>query len=409
MGRETLLLISPVVPAPTGGGLAMRAFLTLRILASRYSVCLLIADMGRRRQPIGREVSALTRRVIHKRLSPAGDPRALWQSMLYRVAPHAYFDMLSMPSELKRVTRARVDDVARAYAVETFDRVHVFRLYMAPFIEPLLERRFAGTLQLDLDDIESLTRRRLSDLYRLNADAKMADIARRDAEQYERLERRLLPSFDRVFVCSSVDKAKLHEMYGCRSIGVFPNAIEIQEERAWARNLDRFVCLFIGSLGYYPNQDAVRFFCAEVLPLIVKSTARPVEVVVAGKDGDRASILKGVSAPQVRWVGRVENVDQCFQDADAVIVPVRAGGGTRIKILEAFSHRRPVIATSIGIEGIDATHGRDVLVADTAEQFAAQVLRVIEEPSLGRELAENGFRLLASQYSIEQARKDMLT
>lgn len=386
----------------------MRAFLTLKILAARYSVCLVIADMSRGHRPIGGEVRALARRVIHRRLTPTGDPRALYQSMLYRLAPAVYFNRLSIPSEFKRVTQARIDDLARSYEEETFDRVHVFRLYMTPFIQPLLDRGFAGTLQLDLDDIESLTRRRLSELYRLNADRRMADIASLDAEQYERLERRLLPSFDRIFVCSDLDKAKLRDMYGCTSVEVFPNAVRVEEGRAWKRNGDAFVCLFVGSLGYYPNRDAVRFFCAEVLPIITRSTARRVEVVVAGKDGDRGAILKGVSAPEVTWLGHVEDVAACFQNADAVIVPVRAGGGTRIKILEAFSHVRTVITTSIGIEGLDARHGHEVLIADTAEEFAAQIVRVIEQPSLGRALAESGFRLLASRYGIEQIQADML-
>src|SRR5205814_10238117 len=97
----------------------------------------------------------------------------------------------------------------------------------------------------------------------------------------------------------------------------------------------------------------------------------------------------------------VPDAAPCYRAADAIVVPVRAGGGTRIKVLEAFSYRRPVVSTSIGIEGIDAHDAEHVLLADTADVFAEQCVRLMRDAALAERLTEDALSLVKRAYSLE--------
>jgi glycosyltransferase involved in cell wall biosynthesis len=100
----------------------------------------------------------------------------------------------------------------------------------------------------------------------------------------------------------------------------------------------------------------------------------------------------------------VADLAPVYADADAVVVPLRAGGGTRIKILEAFVHRRPVVSTSLGAEGLEVEHHRHLLLADTPEDFAAQCARLAGDPALRESLTAGGFELASTRHTVERVR-----
>jgi glycosyltransferase involved in cell wall biosynthesis len=106
-----------------------------------------------------------------------------------------------------------------------------------------------------------------------------------------------------------------------------------------------------------------------------------------------------VAAADCDIVGQVDNLEEYYRAAHAVVVPLRAGGGTRIKILEAFSQHRPVVSTGIGAEGLDVGHGRELLLADTPDDFAAQCLRLVNDTALTSRLTGRASRLLDERYT----------
>jgi len=106
--------------------------------------------------------------------------------------------------------------------------------------------------------------------------------------------------------------------------------------------------------------------------------------------------------PGVRLIGPVENVKGAYENANAIVVPLRAGGGTRLKVIEAFGFCRPVITTSIGVEGIDAIPDREVIVADDADSFADGMLRLIDDARLRDILVSNAYQLALDRYTENQ-------
>jgi glycosyltransferase involved in cell wall biosynthesis len=215
------------------------------------------------------------------------------------------------------------------------------------------------------------------------------------------MEGRDLPRFERVYVCSEPDRAELAREHGAGRVAVIPNAVRIPPA-APARRADApFTLLFVGTLGYYPNEDAALFLCTEVLPRLRARARRPFRVHIVGPHPPRR--VRALAAhPEVRVIGPVADIAAAYRDADVAVVPVRAGGGTRIKVLEAFSYRRPVVATTSGAEGIDALPETHFLHADTPEGFAARCLRLMEDASVGRALAERAFDLVRTRYSPQQ-------
>jgi len=157
-------------------------------------------------------------------------------------------------------------------------------------------------------------------------------------------------------------------------------------------------------LGYEPNADAILYFCEEILPQLQEMTTFQFELRIIG-DWRRlpGKTRKTIAQlPEIVMLGNVEDVGPYYQQADAVIVPLRAGSGTRVKILEAFAWQVPVVSTAKGIEGLEAMHGQHALIADTPEDFARQCIKLIENPSLREYLTQNAKTLVESKYSPDR-------
>jgi len=163
----------------------------------------------------------------------------------------------------------------------------------------------------------------------------MADRTVATAQTASMMEAVAFRLFDRVYVCSETDRRELFERSQAE-IRVLPNAVRLPESVSprVAGSIFRF--LFVGTLSYYPNQDGVRFFCTQVLPILRERARRPFVVNVVGPR-DSAG-LRDLASREVRLAGPVTDLRLWYDESDAVVVPIRAGGGTRIKILEAFSY-----------------------------------------------------------------------
>jgi polysaccharide biosynthesis protein PslH len=217
-----------------------------------------------------------------------------------------------------------------------------------------------------------------------------------------RYERRLYPMFDAVTMVSERDRhavARSIPEVASRTV-VVPNGVDISRNRPGlsAPQLDTLV--FNGALTYYANADAMRFFCASILPAI--QAQRPgVQLRITGMNhGVDLTEIRGIEG--VTLTGFLDDVRPVVAGSWACVVPLREGGGTRLKILEAMALGTPVIATSKGAEGLDVTPERDILIADDPAEFARQTLRLLGNPDLRSQLAAAGRALVEAKYGWDQ-------
>lgn len=391
---QTLLYITPTVPAPTGNGLSMRAHALLRTLALRYRVYLYITAPP----PSTQKVAALTPLCAEVAFRPIG----LWERSDARVRrltaaiPGLYRRLFPEPSEWTKAVRSHI---ANPFTVAEFDLAHVFRIYMTPILTGLQRQVRWQHTQLDLDDLESLTRERLAALYRQRYDRLNAVRMKIEAQQYHNIEQQQLMAFDRILVCSQADRSRLLASGLRPPPEVVPNIIAIPQEVPRIDERMEFRFLFVGNLGYFPNADALHYFIIEILPLIRLQVSRPIVLNIVGTGLPRSDTRALSQVPGVRLLGSIPDVTREYVQADAVIVPLRAGGGTRIKALEAFAHRRLVVSTPEGIEGIDAVDEQHLLIAGTRERFAEACIRLIHEPALRRDLTRHALELVQTRYT----------
>lgn len=396
MVRTPLLFVTPHFPDPEGTGPMRRAHAVLASLVRLHDVTVLtVTSSWHRPDPNAIPPGCTARRHLpHDRELTA---LWLWRRRLAERRPRLYRRLFDVPLDWGSPSPARLEIAIRLAEDTRFAVIHAFRLTMAPYALAIADAQPARPrLHLDIDDVESATRARIAAIAMANRDTVLHRREHFNALAYARREHALLPRFDRLYVGSHND-ARLVAHAG-REVRVLPNTVRVPREPpapAPASGIHRF--LFIGSLGYMPNDDAVRWFCEEIFPSV--RAARPCELVVAGRGANDALKRFLAGRAGVVFLGEVASSAPVFAGAHTVIVPLRAGGGTRIKILEAFSAGRPVVTTTLGIEGIDARPGEHHLAADTAEAFASACLRLVNEPDLRESLASSALRFVASRHS----------
>lgn len=378
-----LLFICPVMPADSGNGLAMRAATMLRLLLRDYRVSLLIVPLYSPGPARGLP-DWVRMRCENVRWVPEPGPGAV------RHADHATGqDRLD----------TWVDTAARAYPSDTFDVIHVFRAATIPFAGPYLNG--AVEWHLDLDDVESRVQERLARLYERHGRAGDQSDAVRRAEASARQEEDLLRAWDRIYVCSEQDRDELQRRATQRraEIVVRPNAVKLPEDPSPAPRSGCPAILFLGSFGYFPNVDAAIWLCREILPVIREQNPELVRLLLVGS-GAPPEVRALAHIPEVEFVGEVPDVAPWYARANLVVVPLRAGGGTRIKLLEALAYRRPVVSTSIGAEGLDLVDDEHLLIANRAQHFGQQCLRVLGDAELATRLASAGRRRVEQRYRL---------
>jgi glycosyltransferase involved in cell wall biosynthesis len=153
--------------------------------------------------------------------------------------------------------------------------------------------------------------------------------------------------------------------------------------------------LFVGSMSYEACVDAMVYFCQEILPRI-RSQFGDVDLWIVGRDPSQQ--VRQLDGNGVHVTGRVADVRPYYQRSMVCVVPLRAGGGTRLKILEAMALGRPVVATSIGCEGLDVIDEEHLMIADSPEQFAEKTVRLLADATLRQRIGANARRLVVSRY-----------
>jgi glycosyltransferase involved in cell wall biosynthesis len=403
-GRRRLLFIAPVMPAEGGNGLAMRAGVFLEALALDHDVSLLVVPVlgpvasGGVSEFVARRSVRTVVIPVEERLDPdyarilrLDDPRRRLAGL--RAYP--------APALCRFATRGAVRAAAAAVGLD-FDALHVMRLYLAPFAKPHLDARSVPGrpwASLDLDDDEPATHRRLAMLRALHADGVAAALEAVEAVKYEALERRWCHRFDRVIVCSEVDEAAVRGRTGHAGIDVVPNAVRLPQAVARPHAEEPPVrLLFVGSLGYFPNEDAALFLCREILPRLRARAGQPVQVQLAGSCPP-AAVTDLATIPGVAVAANPPDIAPFYRSAHVVVVPMRAGGGTRLKLLEAFAHRVPAVATSIAAEGLAVEAGRHLLIADDPDGLSDGCLSLMRDPTRADQLTVDAAALVASRYA----------
>ncbi len=297
----------------------------------------------------------------------------------------------ALPRLARRASFGYVQAIERAIGADCPAAVHVMRSYLAPLGLALAERIGAEWVSLDLDDDDAALVRGLGD--------------HGEADAYDRALGVFGPLFDALAAASPVEAEAMGRRHGLPVV-CLPNAVDVPDatERPIPQRRNQASLLFVGNLTYAPNVQAALMLVDEVLPRLELRLGRCVRITLVGRHGPE---LERLARPSVEVAGFVADIAAAYRSADAVVVPLRAGGGTRIKLLEAFAYRVPVVASPAAASGLPVSHGRHLLLADGSEEVAAAVEAIVTQPPLAQRLVGEAWALVCERHSIARVVPDI--
>ena len=297
-----------------------------------------------------------------------------------------------LPVAVSRYRSAAMKDkIAQLLQTERFDSIVCDFLFPAPNIPDL------SRCVLFQHNVEStIWRRRIEQTKGAIARAYIGMQARR----MEAYESRVCRTAAHVVAVSEKDATIMRQEFGASRVSSVATGVDVDYFSPPASSEPKADLVFVGSMDWEANIDGVEFFVREALPLIRRK--RPETTLAIVGRSPHARILKlGQQDPRLKITGTVPDIRPWLWGSKIAIVPLRIGGGTRLKIYEAMAARVPVVSTSIGCEGLPLTPADHLEVADTAPDFAARCLALLEDCTLQQRLAEAAYNLVAERFSWE--------
>ena len=228
-------------------------------------------------------------------------------------------------------------------------------------------------------------------------------------QKMRRFERDMCRQFDCVIGVSKDDREQMKKEYGAEAVFDVPTGVDVEFFRpAGEAKTSAHSLVFTGSMDWLPNDDAIRYFMREIMPLI-KQKVPDATLTVVGRNPTPALVEFGKSDPSLVITGRVEDVRPYMESAAAYIVPLRIGGGTRLKIFEAMAMEKPVISTTIGAEGLPLTDGVELLLADEPAAFADAVVRVMTDGSYAATLGRRAASVVRKNFGWRQVTESFIS
>jgi len=220
----------------------------------------------------------------------------------------------------------------------------------------------------------------------------------------KKFEQNAIRSFDACLSVSENDNKRLRKK-GAKRLMTLPNCVDLNYYYPIKRNDFSYNITFTGFMNWYPNVDAVRTFYREAFEKLKKQYP-DIKFYIVGKN-PRLVIEELQKKEGIIVTGEVPDVRPFISNSDICIVPLRIGGGTRLKILEYFAMEKPIISTSIGAEGIDVINEKHLIIEDDISKFPERIAELLNNPEYAQFIAKNGRKLVEEKYSWEQYGKKL--
>lgn len=389
--RPRLLFLAHCLPYPPRSGVAARTFNILKQLHVAYDIDL-VAFSRVSHQP-DRQARDAAWGALRDTAAFVAEPtpipnehsalRKVWDHVRSVVSGRAYtyyeYQSGTFADRLGAVLRARTPDL-----------VHLDSLDLHPWL-PELPRVPVVCTHHDLES--ELLRRRAQRLDR----PALRRYVRLQADRIERVQRRLCPRFALNVMMSEVDASALRALAPAAATAVVPNGTDTEYFQPSGAESVAGRVVFVGPTFSHPNHDAVELLLREIWPRIrATDAATSLRLIGGNTSADRA---RYDAEPGVVALGSIPDIRPALAEALCCVVPLRIGGGTRLKILDAWAMGKAVVSTSIGCEGLEATDGEDILIRDAPDAFAEAVLQVVHDAQLRSRLERNARRTALKRYS----------
>ena len=382
-----VLFLSQIVPYPPHGGVLQRGYNILRELGRRAEVHLLAflhADelpTPAAQEESRRALQAFCARVEYHELWPK-------KSRLHTAAALAGGMASSRPfSVVAHRSRSFRASVAESLGRGQFDVVHVDTIALGQFIDGPHHVPSALTHH----NIESMLMARRAEV---ESNPVIGRLLRRESDKLERYERTMSPRFDINILMSTADQRLFNDRVPNVRSAVVPNGTDTDYFES-ATEPDANALIYTGGMNMFANRDAITYFVDQVWPLIVARMPKT-RFLAVGQDPPPELLAYAARDARIVVTGKVPDIRPYVKQAAVYVVPLRVGGGTRLKVLDAMASGKAIVSTTVGCEGLDVTPGEQLIVEDDPRRFAAAVIELLGD-SARRAALGNAARTLAEQ------------
>jgi glycosyltransferase involved in cell wall biosynthesis len=397
-----VLLLTQILPYPPDAGPRVKTWHVLQHLAQRGHRITIVSFVRPEERAHLPAVMAHCDRVVAVplRRSRLADG---WHLLRSRLTGRPF---LLIRDDLSRMRGA----VEACLSAGDWDVVHADQLTMTQFV---LSPKGAGLHPYRIFDAHNATWTILNRMARGSAPAVRAVLGW-EAQRIRAYEGRVVRTFEHTLAVSEADRRDLLAAAADGGwvpeedrISVVPIAVDTEGVTPVKRSPRGPDILTLGTLHYAPNAEGVRWFLQHVFPRILAEIPEA-RLTIVGRNPPRDFLRLARQRPdRLNVAGYVPDLTQHLQQAAVVVVPVLSGSGMRVRILEAMARGMPIVTTNVGREGIDARPGEDMLVEDSPEGFAAQVVNVLRDPALQARLAKGGRRLAEARYDRRVVLKEL--
>ncbi|MDQ1519237.1 MAG: polysaccharide biosynthesis protein PslH [Actinomycetota bacterium] len=373
--RRRALVVTPWFPYPQDNGSRQRLWALIGGLHERFDIDLVaLVDEPVPEQHVegararcGR-IEVVVRRPFHPRSA-----RAI--AAFFHRYPRA------VVAQYTPEMRAAVD---RLVGEHSYDIVVVSQIHVARYVEHLVHHARL------LDDFELAVIRDVDP--NTSVPARLRQLLTWTKQRW--YARHVVRSFDACVVVSEEERAAVNDVAPDTWVAVVPNGVDLETNTLRHDDVEPDTIIHAGPIAFYANREAVDWFAQQVLPA-VRATRPDARLLVTGRTGSAGDLPEG---PGVEYTGYIEDIRPAIGAAWLSVVPLRRGGGTRLKILESLALGTPVVSTSKGVEGLGLVAGREVLVADTASDFARATVGLLRDPDARAELRAAGRSAVETRY-----------
>jgi polysaccharide biosynthesis protein PslH len=388
-----ILFITETFPYPLDSGGKIVSYQLLQMLCTKHRVHVLALSSH---APTLKDRQAIT--ALGATVTVLPSTKRTWrykQSKLELVSSLIHFQpfFLSLFYEQKL---AKITDDLLAH--EKFDNIFIDHLGMAQYLPKKKTQQWI----LCEHNIEYKLHEQIYQMPGISMKEKLFHLY--DAIMLQKYEKHILCDMDQIIVLSHEDQSQLVAMgINTQNIILIPPFYHPKPHKKQPQTKK---LLFVGNLLWNPNADAMRWFLQDIFPILHRQDPK-ISITIIGDGGDTA-LKHFKNNPSIHILGNIQNLDQYFTNTNVFILPIRIGGGVRIKALTAFAHSVPVVSTSVGMRGIEAKQGIHYLEANTSLNFAQQIINLLKNPTLQANISTNAITFLQKYHTRDTIQKHFL-
>ncbi|MBN1162991.1 MAG: TIGR03087 family PEP-CTERM/XrtA system glycosyltransferase [Candidatus Krumholzibacteriota bacterium] len=378
-----ILFLTARLPFPPIGGDKLRAFNFIKYLARHHDVDLISFISDQDEIDNISEYSPLVGQCHTVKLSKK---RSYFNSFCGLFS--------SLPLQIKYYSSAKMQQViSRQLKTWEYDLIFVHLFRMAEFVKDYDQ----VPKLLDLTDALSLNYER-SEKFMRGASYLLNFIEKKRVFRYES---DIIEHFDKNIFVSPVDKNYFTHFDNHENVDVIPNGVDVNYFQYFNQPPDFNKLVFLGNMRTFPNADAVVYFVEKIMPLVRKEKP-DISLYIVGSEPTR-KVKKCIHKKNIFVTGSVDDVRPYLQQAAVSVCPMRTGAGVKNKILESMAVGTPVVSTTRGAEGLETAPGENIVISDSAEQFAGEIIKLLENRVFHKKISLNGRKLVEERYTWNRA------